>query len=276
MLKARIKIFGQTDKKSEISRFIYVSQGNVNCIRDVKEEIESIFFRTLNIKQHIISITDSDGYIFSEWLPLDKVISDKVNVYICDKACNKCKNGVIEEYTYETEEEIEEKPRTLEIKIDIPEKKQEQKKKLIIPPKRTILPPISGKKKIKSLEAVNIQPNITDKKVYSEKESTIKIDKEKYISISENMPYNTIANKSGSLNNSIKTSSDTNSALLETGDELYTDTTSSTNTSNANYTSADESASESSTGRKYILKKAMKVQPIRKIQAPPSRYGKRK
>ncbi|EHY65237.1 hypothetical protein NERG_01683 [Nematocida ausubeli] len=281
MLKARIKIFTAADRKNEISRFVYVSQGPVHSVRDAKEEIEAIFFRALNIKKHILSIADSEGYIFSEWLPIDKVFSDKVNLYLCDESCNKCKNNEVEEYTYETEEESKEKQEQVEIKIEVPPPVESKQKALLIPKKTSMLSSIAFKRDFKRPPFTVHSGKPIEKGASPQKESTATPTKsEGASSISEKKVSSVNINESTYAGNNIIKASTLKGASSNTKEnecDEATDDASSTNIPSTCYsTSADEGASDSSTGRKYILKRSLQMQPVRKMQVPTSRYGKRK
>lgn len=250
MLKARIKIFSVADKKTEITRFLYVEQGKVNYVREIKEEIEKLFFPALLIKKHIVRITDLDGYIISDWLQASEVVNGKLTVYICAEPCEKCSGNEVVEYTYEEEESKE-----LSIKVELPLIKEEERKtKLVLPIKQTNNCLRKGSVHSGKQERNNLVENSS----HNNQEST----KNKGYDILENI----IAKNESDRKNTIVSTASTSSQELSDSKE-----------SMSNYTtSADEGASDSSTGRKYLLKRPVNIQPIRKMQAPQSRYAKRK
>ncbi|KAI5190283.1 hypothetical protein NEMIN01_0982 [Nematocida minor] len=256
MQKARVKIFSIEDKKTELSRFLYVVQGQINYIRDIKSEIESLFFSELSIKQHIVSITDSDGYVISDWLKASTVLDGKLNVYVCGGGCGKCKNKEPDVYTYETEEESED----VNIKVEVPPVPQEASVKIgrLDLKKKSMLPSIQ---KPLRREATN-----SKKSVSTNFENVGDIGASSKESVSNLPDTQNIAENANSRN-------DVQSLENETEKK-----TSNTNalTESSCASSADEFTSDSSTGRRYLTKRHLDLDSVRKIHAPLNRYAKRK
>lgn len=308
MLKVRIKIFSATDKKTEIGRFLYVEQQPVKAIRDVKKDIEKNFFSSLGIKNHIVSITDKDGYVLTNCLHAGTLVGEKVHLYICSATCSACKAKQAKKTSDERKQEVvahpakstptkdvqvveKEPTNPITIHVDIPCKSKPEKN--IVPlsqlkkastilglPKRKLSTFPSKDKKIQKETTLSISSVGASTQINSEKESpaaspieTISSSTDKTISKnSDNMDIN--AKKSTS-------SSDNGSGTLSECDEesVYTEASDSDNFHSSTSThamSSEECGSDSSTGRKYVRKGMSNVKPLRMVKAPLNRYSKRK
>ncbi|OAG31714.1 hypothetical protein NEDG_00189 [Nematocida displodere] len=85
-MKIRVTV---TQERAEVFKMVYVTSKQVVRIKEMKEELEQVYLPRNRLIPHVVSVADSDGYVFNDWLKVRDVFkpNTKVTVELCPNTC---------------------------------------------------------------------------------------------------------------------------------------------------------------------------------------------